>query len=152
MGILTIPLACIQGTTTCEMMMVKSSTMTNHSAAPSSATPPSPLVSHIHSIRETLVLAQELDQGYLKNRKCAQDLKLFLESGRRIQGDINDVDFWDTVVETSLPWSSVPGMMGLEVDANAKGEEWVPLAFLGFSAMAMVGFAWLLAQELLVTS
>ena len=148
-GVLTIPLACIQGTTLCEMRMV------HHHPPHTPNHDDPPLRPQIYSIREDLVLVQELNRGYLKNRKGPQDLKLFLETGRRIQindkeDDDNDYEMdWDTVVETSFPWSTVPGMMGLEVDANAQGEEWVPVAFVTFSALAMTGFALFLAPVLL---
>jgi hypothetical protein len=146
---LQIPLACIEGTTTCTL----------------DAT--SQLVT---SIVEELSYAQDLNRGALQNRKCAQDLQLFLETGRRMPTSLpsssslssssspssslinrnnNKEEDWDDVVATCLPWSSVPGMNAMDVDPNNSDEAWVPIAFLGGSALTLVLFAAILAPELI---
>lgn len=124
---LRIPQACIQGTTTCQLEEEEDGK------------------TRITRIREDISYVQDLNRGYLKNRKCAQDLKLFLESARCVGGSN-----WDDYLETTLPWRSVPGMMGLEVDPNESGEEWVPAVFLVFSVLSIVGFSSLLAPELIL--
>jgi hypothetical protein len=143
---LRIPLACIEGTTTCTLDST------------------SQLVT---SIVEELSYAQDLKRGALQNRKCAQDLQLFLETGRRMPTSLpsslsssvssssslinrnNKEKDWDDVVATCLPWSSVPGMNAMDVDPNNSDEAWVPIAFLGGSALTLVLFAAILAPELI---
>jgi hypothetical protein len=127
---LRIPLACIQGTTTYEFA---SSGQNNIM---------------VHSITEDLSYAQDLQRGALQNRKCAQDLRLFLESGRRMQSSQATND-WDAIVARALPWTSVPGMNPLDIDPTSSDESMVPAIFLGFSALTLIGFAAIVAPELI---
>jgi hypothetical protein len=120
---LRIPLACIEGTSTFEFSSSSDG--------------------KVVSITEDLGLAQDLQQrGTLKNRKCAQDLRLFLETARRTG------EAWDDVVATKLPWMSVPGMGALDVEESSD-DPIVPVLFLAFSAFVILGFAALAAPELL---
>jgi hypothetical protein len=127
---LRIPLACIEGTSTLEFS--------------SSSSDEDDDDGKVVSITEELGLAQDLQQrGTLKNRKCAEDLRLFLETARR-RGESS----WDDVVATKLPWMSVPGMGALDIEESSD-DPIVPVLFLAFSAFVILGFAALAAPELI---
>ena len=133
-GKIRIPLACIQGTTA--MTFVPSTTQDEEGS----------LDWIVASIVEELDYARDVQQRILQNRHCANDLRLFLESGRRI----GSMDEWEDVVATSLPWESVPGMIN-PLDIDPQDEEEGPVAtliFLGLSALSVVVFGILLAPEL----
>eukprot|EP00977_Amphora_coffeiformis_P015914 scaffold4793_cov175-Amphora_coffeaeformis.AAC.3 len=134
---LRIPLACINGSTVYEF---------DRRASPSNNNSNSHQMIVV-SIREDLAYAEELTRGVLQNRKCAQDLRLFLENGRRIPLQSNDD--WQVVVAQALPWQSVPGMNPFDVDPNRPDEACVPAVVLGGVALTLVGFAALVAPELL---
>jgi hypothetical protein len=133
---LRIPLACIDGTTTYDLKKN------------SDATKEGGMV--VERITEELGYALDLKRGALQNRKCAQDLRLFLEDGRRmrIMAD-NRNNNWEDVVATTLPWSSVPGMNPLEVEPNNSEEAMVPVLFLSVTALTVLGFAAIVAPELI---
>jgi len=134
---LRIPLACIEGKTTCTF---SSSNNSNND------------LMVVESIVEDLAFAQDLRRGSLQNRKCAQDLRLFLECGRRILPDDTNTgnNDWDDVVAVALPWSSVPGMSSpLEVEPNDSEEAMVPVIFVIVSALIVLGFASAIAPELI---
>jgi hypothetical protein len=89
------------------------------------------------SITEELSYAQDLQRGCLLNRRCSDDLRLFLETGRRSSAFAST---WDDVVAKALPWTSVPGSGPLDVTPTADDEEDGPVAFLGVAALLLVGF------------
>ena len=123
-GDLRVPLACIEGTTTLEF---------DHD------------YTKLTSITEDLSYAQDLARGGLQNRKCATDLKLFLETGRRVGVD---ADTWYETVNDNLSWMSVPGMNPMDIDPQDDGPM-APLLFLGVAGVTIVGFAALIAPELI---
>jgi hypothetical protein len=122
-GQLRVPLACIEGTTTLEF----DSSFTT-----------------LKSIVEDLGYAQDLARGGLQNRKCASDLRLFLETGRRVGAD---ADNWYEAV-SNLSWMSVPGMNPMDMDPQDDGPM-APLVFLGVTGATILGFAALVAPELI---
>ncbi len=115
-GRLRIPLACIEGTS--ELIFSEGDDM-------------------LVSITEELSYAQDLQRGCLLNRRCSDDLRLFLETGRRSSAFAST---WDDVVAKALPWTSVPGSGPLDVTPTADDEEDGPVAFLGVAALLLVGF------------
>ena len=129
-GVLRIPLACIQGTSTLRFQ-------TDEDDKDNLL---------LCSIEEDLSYSQDLSRGALQNRKCAQDLRLFLETGRR-PPDVTP-DAWDDRVVESFAWSSVPGMGALDIEEESDGRI-VALLFLGASASILFLFASFLAPELL---
>jgi len=156
---LRIPLACIQGST--DYKFDHRSTSSSQSPSSSSSSSSSDNNNNHHqivviSIQEDLAYAQELTRGVLQNRKCAQDLRLFLENGRRIpirsdnkQEQEEGEDHWRVVVAQALPWQNVPGMNPYDVDPNRSDEAWIPAVFLGGVALTLVSFAAMVAPELL---
>ncbi|KAG7354654.1 hypothetical protein IV203_004010 [Nitzschia inconspicua] len=106
---LRIPLACIEGTTVCEISKN----------------------SQIVSITEDLAYAQDLQRGVLQNRLCGQDLQSFLETARRPVDESREA--WQEHVANSLPWSTVPGLTDpLAIEPmNEEEEQLVPTLFLG---------------------
>ena len=78
-GKLRIPLACVEGTS--EMIFSTGDNM-------------------LASITEELSYAQDLQRGSLLNRRCSDDLRLFLETGRRISTSERN---WDELVAEALP-------------------------------------------------
>ena len=115
-GKLRVPLSCIEGTS--EMIF-------------------SPGDNMLVSISEELSYAQDLRRGALQNKKCSDDLKLFLETGRRI----STCECWDETVTQALPWSSVPGSNPLDMTPMTDGEETGSVIFLGVSAILLLVFA-----------
>ena len=99
----------------------------------------------LKSIEEDLEYSLDLNRGALLNRKCSDDLRLFLEAGRRLQ---SDKDAWYDTVATALPWSSVPGSNVLDVDETEEGGIAAGL-FLGVSALSILTLAAFLAPELI---
>ena len=145
---LRIPLACVQGTSMCRL---SSPTGVDSDGNQQKG--------FVVSIQEDLGYAQDLRRGVLRNRKCAQDLRLFLETGRRIDshsglatGSTKSIEDWDETVATSLPWQTVPGMNPLDIDPNSNDEETdllIPVFFLGSVALTLLGFATVMAPELI---
>mmetsp|Transcript_11346 Transcript_11346/g.20683 ORF Transcript_11346/g.20683 Transcript_11346/m.20683 type:complete len:366 (-) Transcript_11346:96-1193(-) len=134
---LQVPLACIEGTTQLQFVNKNDDGWT------------------LRSIREELSYAQDLQRGRLRNRRCAADLRLFLETARRMDhGDADrgttgdDEKDWDDVVATCLPWQSVPGSNPLDLEPSEEGPE-AALVALGLAAIIMVTFANVMAPLLL---
>eukprot|EP00566_Odontella_aurita_P015237 CAMPEP_0113527776 /NCGR_PEP_ID=MMETSP0015_2-20120614/1479_1 /TAXON_ID=2838 /ORGANISM="Odontella" /LENGTH=338 /DNA_ID=CAMNT_0000426239 /DNA_START=30 /DNA_END=1046 /DNA_ORIENTATION=- /assembly_acc=CAM_ASM_000160 len=101
----------------------------------------------LKSIKEELSYAEDLRRGVLKNRKCASDLRLFLETGRRPPA-VSWTE-WESTVSMCLPWRSVPGSGSLDIEPMSTDEGSTPaLIFLIFVATTLIGFANLLAPEL----
>jgi hypothetical protein len=143
---------------------------------------PSPnpvLLPQLKSITEELNYAKDLQRGTLRNRNCANDLKLFLETGRCIirpedqrcidhnnytpneKNEVTDTDNnnnnkhsneiydWNRVVAEALPWESVPGMMN-SLDIDGQEDGAVAVPlFLGIVLLSLVSFSALVAPELL---
>jgi hypothetical protein len=123
-GCLRIPLACIQGLT--DLRFDENEKLV--------------------SIEEDLVYAMDLQRGALQNRKCADDLRLFLEAGRRL--DSIHADDWYDRVATALVWSSVPGSGPLDMDETVEGPS-AALLFVGVAFGSVLCLATLLAPKLL---
>eukprot|EP00535_Pseudo-nitzschia_heimii_P005486 CAMPEP_0197184824 /NCGR_PEP_ID=MMETSP1423-20130617/10666_1 /TAXON_ID=476441 /ORGANISM="Pseudo-nitzschia heimii, Strain UNC1101" /LENGTH=361 /DNA_ID=CAMNT_0042635741 /DNA_START=138 /DNA_END=1220 /DNA_ORIENTATION=+ len=158
-GKLRIPLACIEGTATCEF---------REDIVEKDGTEPSKWIT---SIAEDLAYAQDLNRGALSNRVCARDLQFFLEvarkppeywDSRRNQGsrnyndDINNMrrqyDLWEDLVTESLPWRSVPGMMDplyIEGQSEEDLESNLPLVFGTLSVVLVLVFASWVAPNLI---
>jgi hypothetical protein len=125
---LRIPLACIEGTTVYECSKVNQKVV---------------------SMTEDLSYAQDLQRQVLQNRLCGQDLQYFLESARR---QINQSrEQWEERVANSLPWSTVPGLTDpLAIEPmNEEEEQLIPALFLGTVVVSLLGFAYVLAPELI---
>lgn len=93
-------------------------------------------------IDEELVYAAELKRGALQNRKCADDLRLFLEVARRYETS----NVWYDTVARALPWSDVPGSNPLDVDQTEEG----PMAAAIFCAI--VGVTILAAADVMASA
>jgi hypothetical protein len=130
-GKLRVPLACIQGTS--ELTLSASSTTDKKLVV---------------SISEDLDYAQDLQRGVLLNRRCAADLRVFLETGRRMNKANNKNEDWDDIVAKALPWSSVPGSNPLDVDAIEEGDG-PAIIFLGIVAVVLLGFANVIGPQLI---
>lgn len=140
-GKLRVPLACIEGTTTCEFF--EESTTRKR----------------IISITEDLAYAQDLKRGALSNRLCARDLQFFLEVARKpleYHGEKpasdQEYEYWEDLVSEVLPWRSVPGMMDpmyiegqSEEDLGAN----LPLVFGTLSVLLVLAFANWVAPNLI---
>ena len=150
-GKLRVPLACIEGTATCEFLSIESDT-----AIVGNGT----TTKRITSITEDLAYAQDLNRGAMSNRLCARDLQFFLEVARKppeFWDATNDstrqqYEFWEDQVTESLPWKTVPGMMDSmyiegqsEDDLNAN----LPLLFGILSVLLVVTFANWIAPNLI---
>jgi hypothetical protein len=147
-----VPLACIQGMSRLEFK--------HEQEVPTSESSPASSVRKLCSITEDLVYAIDLQQGRLLNRKCAEDLRLFLEIGRRVPATTNnqggflredkESDVWQKVVATCLPWSSVPGSGALDIEPMEEGERLTSAILFGASSvMILLGFATWLAPQVL---
>jgi hypothetical protein len=146
-----VPLACIQGISRLQFK--------DEQEVPTSTSSPASSVRKLCSITEDLLYAIDLQQGRLLNRKCAEDLRLFLEIGRRLPVANNkggflrqdkESDVWQKVVATCLPWSSVPGSGALDIEPMEEGERSTSAILFGASSvMILLGFATWLAPELL---
>ena len=125
---LRIPLACIEGNT--ELTFTESINSKGEH--------------QLVRISEDLSYAEDLRRGVLRNRKCAEDLRLFLETGRRL---VNDSIEWDDTVATSFSWQSVPGSNPLDVDAVEEGPV-AAVVFIGIAALSVLVFASVVAPEM----
>lgn len=121
-GKLRVPTACIEGTSLCRL----DSTNTK-----------------VTSVTETLAYASDLKRGRLQNRRCAADLRYFLETARHLQDDPLS---WEGTVATSLPWSSVPGSNPLDVEETQESSAGV--IFTVVVGLAMLSFANAVGPEL----
>jgi len=169
-GKLRVPLACIEGTMTCEF---REENCCDGEDAAGDVTRTKPTKKVVTSIAEDLAYAQDLNRGALSNRLCARDLQFFLEvarkpleywnDGGRNQGyekgdskfsaksdNYNNAksrqqhEYWEDLVTESLPWRSVPGMMDpmyIESQSEDDLEAKLPLVFGTVSIILVVGFA-----------
>ena len=129
-----IPLACIEGSTE-----VQFSDNSNRSSKDDQQQ------FKVVRLTEDLVYAEDLRRRVLRNRKCAQDLRIFLETARCM---IDDREDWYDTVAMSLPWQSVPGSGPLDVEPVEEG----PMAafvFVGVTLASIVLFASVLGPELI---
>ena len=120
---MNVPLACIEGMT--ELQFSKDL--------------------KVEKVSEELSYAVDIRRGVLRNRRCSQDLRLFLETGRRMNK--GSPDEWYNRVATSLPWQSVPGSGAMDVDPVEEGSS--AAVFMGFSLLVVLLFSSLLAPALL---
>lgn len=97
------------------------------------------------SISEELSCAQDLHRGYLLNRRCSDDLRLFLETGRCSSFESN----WHELVAEALPWQSAPDSRSLDVTPMADGEEDETIVFWGVVALLLEVFANLAGPQLI---
>lgn len=168
-GKLRVPLACIEGTATCEFREEKNGGDENCTKT-----------KKIKSITEDLAYAQDLNRGAVSNRLCARDLQFFLEVARKPpeywidgggkQGNTRNGDndglslngsntnarqqykYWEDLVTESLPWRSVPGMMDpmyIEGQSEDDLEANLPLVFGTLSVVLVLVFANWIAPNLI---
>jgi hypothetical protein len=149
-GKLRVPLACIEGTSTCDFRDEKD----NEGNTPDEPT------KRITSITEDLAYAQDLKRGALSNRICARDLQFFLEVARK-PPDYWDIggttqpqpyEYWEELVADVLPWRSVPGMMDpLYIESQSEDDLTanLPLVFGAFSVVVVLAFASWIAPNLI---
>lgn len=172
-GKLRVPLACIEGTATCEFREEEDGKLETRGKKCIKT-------KKIRSITEDLAYAQDLNRGALSNRLCARDLQFFLEVARKLpeywidgrgkqwnmrNGD-NDVlslnssntnarqqyEYWEDLVTESLPWRSVPGMMDpmyIEGQSEDDLEANLPLVFGTLSVVLVLVFANWIAPNLI---
>jgi len=171
-GKLRVPLACIEGVTTCEF-----DSRDGNEREPGKKTDAGSSCAatrKIRSIVEDLAYAQDLNRGAMANRVCARDLQFFLETARKppefyrdgismvdttttnnnnINININQDDlYWEDRVASVLPWRSVPGMMDpLYIEAQAEEDlaANLPVIFGAVAFGALVVFANWIAPELI---
>ena len=159
-GKLAVPLACIEAQSQLRFVRTKNhdptSTMNDDNTSTTSTALTMAVTDadsdwQLCSITEELAYAQDLRRRALQNRKCSEDLRLFLLLGRKPPREMSWEDWEDTVAD-SLPWSSVPGSGSLDVEPMSEGEESLPaLVFLSFASVSIVLFSIALAPELLGT-
>ena len=155
-GKLRVPLACIQGTITCEFREEKENDEIKATTRNS-----------IVSISEDLAYAQDITRGALSNRLCARDLQFFLEVARkpleyRRDGERKEAkedtvekqqyEYWEDLVAEALPWRSVPGMkdpMYIEGQSKEDLAANLPLVFGTFSVVLVLAFANWIAPSLI---
>mmetsp|Transcript_10455 Transcript_10455/g.14805 ORF Transcript_10455/g.14805 Transcript_10455/m.14805 type:complete len:443 (+) Transcript_10455:51-1379(+) len=157
-GILTLPLACIEGRS---LLRFTRNNFDNHHNDGShnhdekqiqESTPMSspPLSYHwkLTSITEEISYAEDLKRNVLQNRRCAQDLRLFLELGRK--PPLSSWEEWENKIQTCLPWASVPGFNSLDIEPMSSEEGNLPaFIFLGIVGAITLTFANVLAPELI---
>ena len=68
------------------------------------------------AVSDEIYFADLCRRGQLRNRRCAQDLRLFLEVCRRPPG--RDAIDWADAVDDALPWRIIPGSAALDLDDN----------------------------------
>lgn len=95
-GRLRVPLACVEGT----------SRLTFED-------------DRLRSVTEDYVYADLLRRGQLRNRRCAEDLRTFLEVCRR--PPTMSEEAWASDVGAALPWRGVPGSNPLDVEPGEGG-------------------------------
>jgi hypothetical protein len=100
------------------------------------------------SITEELIYAQDLRRGVLLNRRCAADLRLFLELGRK--PPFFAWDEWEDTVSQCLQWESVPGSGAMDIEPVAEEEGNMPAyIFVGIVIAIVLTFANVIAPELI---
>ena len=87
------------------------------------------------AVSDEIYFADLCRRGQLRNRRCAQDLRLFLEVCRRPPG--RDAIDWADAVEGALPWRGVPGSAALDLDDN-EDDIGPVVAFVGLAAVATI--------------
>ena len=112
-GELRVPLATVEGTTT----------LTFDDTG------------ELRRVDEALFFADLLRRGQLQNRRCAADLRSFLEVCRRPPG--TTADAWADAVAEALPWASVPGSGSLDIEPSDDGGGEV----VAFAAVVVAGLA-----------
>ncbi|VEU33609.1 unnamed protein product [Pseudo-nitzschia multistriata] len=158
-GCFRVPMACIEGVSTCEFVQTESGDTSSKRRK-------------IRSIVEDLAYAQDLNRGVMANRLCARDLQFFLETVRKppeyynelnsaeakrsggsgTNGVKQDDEYWEDRLASLLPWRSVPGMMDpLYIEAQAEEDIAVnlPVLFGVFSIAVVVLFASWIAPNLI---
>ena len=68
------------------------------------------------AVSDEIYFADLCRRGQLRNRRCAQDLRLFLEVCRRPPS--RDAIDWADAVDDALPWRIIPGSAALDLDDN----------------------------------
>ena len=91
-------------------------------------------VGALTAVVDDIFFADTCRRGQLRNRRCAQDLRLFLEVCRRPPG--RDVVEWTDAVEDALPWGGIPGSAPRDVDDNEDDPILFAVAFVGIAALA----------------
>ena len=86
------------------------------------------------AVVDDIFFADTFRRGPLRNRRCAQDLRLFLEVCRRPPG--RDVVEWTDAVEDALPWGGIPGSAPRDVDDNEDDPILFAVAFVGIATLA----------------
>ena len=130
MGQMCIPLACIQGQTQLDFVRENSGGGWK-----------------LRRLSEDLQYARDLTRGSLQNRRCAADLRLFLEDGRRPPS--NSWQEWEDVVCRALPWAMVPGSGSLDIEPPQHGESKITFIFGGLVSVTMLLFAGIIGPILL---
>ena len=87
------------------------------------------------AVSDEIYFADLCRRGQLRNRRCAQDLRLFLEVCRRPPG--RDAVDWADAVDDALPWRGVPGSAALDVDDN-EDDIGPVVAFVIFAGVATI--------------
>ena len=87
------------------------------------------------AVSDEIYFADLCRRGQLRNRRCAQDLRLFLEVCRRPPG--RDAIDWADAVDDALPWRGVPGSAALDVDDN-EDDIGPVVAFVIFAGVATI--------------
>lgn len=176
-GRLRVPLACIEGTATCEFRE-EDNDGNDAVASGENKGNSKPTTKKIISITEDLAYAQDLTRGALSNRLCAIDLQFFLEVARKPPEYRNDgtnhpetkkigglaaaksdniktkprYEYWEDLVTESLPWRSVPGMMDSMYIVDQSEEDLeakLPLTFGILSVVLVLVFANWIAPALI---
>ena len=100
----------------------------------------------LEAIDEDLYFAELLRRGELRNRRCAADLRLFLEVCRRPPARTSEE--WADAVGDALPWTAVPGASPLDIEPTDSdgGEE---LVFAAVVLAALVALSAAIAPLLL---
>ena len=83
------------------------------------------------AVSDEIYFADLCRRGQLRNRRCAQDLRLFLEVCRRPPG--RDAIDWADAVDDALPWRGA----ALDVDDN-EDDIGPVVAFVGLAAVATI--------------
>ena len=144
-GKVHVPLACIEGRS---VMRFRSSDRIISDGREEGGAARSSDRWDLESINEELSYAEDLRRGVLLNRRCAADLRLFLESGRRPPNI--SWEEWEDTVARCLPWETVPGSNPLDIEPMSEEEGFVPaFFFIGIVTAALLAFADFLAPVLL---
>mmetsp|Transcript_2008 Transcript_2008/g.4352 ORF Transcript_2008/g.4352 Transcript_2008/m.4352 type:complete len:455 (+) Transcript_2008:218-1582(+) len=178
-GKLRVPLACIEGVSTCEFVQdgVGNKNKCENGNENENKLGSNSSKRRIRSIAEDLAYAQDLNRGAMANRVCARDLQFFLEIARKppefyhetngvntktnnnnndgassANGNNQDELYWEDRVTYLLPWRSVPGMMDpmyIEAQAEEDIAANLPLLFGAFSFGLLLVFGNWIAPNLI---